>query len=167
MPAKPTTALRTTSGCDSSRIPSRSPPTCFSGASMSSSGVEPDVTAQSARSGWASTISIAWRPIDPVAPRRATRFFIPPVLPGRGSSRSTVPDSEDQVVRGRAGEEEGIDPVEHAAVAAEQPPRVLHLHVALQHRLEQVADDGREHHDEPEHDRLPNLQVRVARVVER
>ena len=35
---------------------------------------EPEAAAQSSSSGCASTISIAWRPIDPVAPSSATRF---------------------------------------------------------------------------------------------
>src|SRR4029079_9266754 len=75
-PAKPTTALRTTSGCARSSRSVRSPPTSFSGASTSSSGVEPDAAAQSSSSGCASTISIAWRPIEPVAPSSATRFMV-------------------------------------------------------------------------------------------
>jgi hypothetical protein len=58
-PAKPTTALRTTSGCARSSSSVRSPPTSFSGASTSSSGVEPEAAAQSSSSGCASTISIA------------------------------------------------------------------------------------------------------------
>ena len=40
-------------------------------------------------------------------------------------------------------------------------------HVALQHRLEQVAGGRREHDDEPEHDRLPDHEVVVAVLVER
>src|SRR5262245_22243785 len=74
-PAKPTTALSTTSGWARSSSPVRSPPTSFSEASTSSSGVEPEAAAQSSSSGCASTISIAWRPIDPVAPNKATRFM--------------------------------------------------------------------------------------------
>ena len=73
-PAKPTTALRTTSGSARSSSSTRSPPTCFSGASTSSSGDDPEATAQSSSPGCASTISIACRPIEPVAPSRATRF---------------------------------------------------------------------------------------------
>src|SRR4051794_21149929 len=75
MPAKPTTAFSTTSGCARWSSSIRSPPTCFSGASMSSSGVVALATAQSSSSGCASTISIAWRPIEPVAPSNATRFM--------------------------------------------------------------------------------------------
>src|SRR3954452_2325330 len=75
-PAKPTTELRTTSGCARSRSAVRSPPTSFSGTSTSSSGVEPEAAAHSSSSGCASTISIAWRPINPVAPSSATRFMV-------------------------------------------------------------------------------------------
>ena len=53
---------------------SRSPPTCVSGA-RPSIGFEPEAAATSSSSGFASTISSACRPIDPVAPRRATRFI--------------------------------------------------------------------------------------------
>ena len=75
IPAKPTTAFSTTSGCARSSSSVRSPPTCLSGASTSSSGAEPLAAAQSSSPGCASTISIAWRPIEPVAPSKATRFI--------------------------------------------------------------------------------------------
>ena len=52
---------------------------------------------------------------------------------------------DDEEVRSRRREEQPVDPVEHAAVPAEKPSRVLHLEVALQRRLEQVADHLREH----------------------
>ena len=39
-----------------------------------SSGVEPDIRAQSSSSGCAATTSIACRPIEPVAPSSATRL---------------------------------------------------------------------------------------------
>src|SRR5438309_6723931 len=164
IPAKPTTAFSTTSGCARSSSSVRSPPTCFSAASTSSSDVEPDAAAQSSSSGCASTISIAWRPIDPVAPRRATRFTGPSV----GSARSlAVVKAEHEVIRGGRGEEQRVQTVEHAAVAAEQAARVLHLQVALQHRLEQIAGQGRDDDDHPEHERLPDRQILVSVRVER
>ena len=52
------------------------------------------------------------------------------------------------------GEEQRVDAVEHAAVAAEQRARVLHLHVPLEHRLEQVAERRRDREHGAEHDRL-------------
>ena len=73
-PAKPSVALRTMSGCARSRISVGSPPTCVSGASPSIA-VDPEVAATSSRPGFASITSIAWRPIEPVAPRRATRVM--------------------------------------------------------------------------------------------
>src|SRR3954469_4836829 len=161
-PAKPTTAFSTTSGCARSSSATRSPPICFSGASTSSSGVEPLAAAQSSSPGCASTISIAWRPIEPVAPRAASRFIGPVSLRLLG-----MPESQHEVERRRRREQQGIDAVEHPAVAAEQVPGVLHLHVALQHRLEEVAGRGREHHDEAEDDRLADPEEMVAVLVER
>ena len=52
-PAKPTTALRTTSGCARSSNSAASPPTCVSGA-RPSTGCEPELAATSSRSGCAS-----------------------------------------------------------------------------------------------------------------
>ena len=52
-------------------------------------------------------------------------------------------EGADDEVRGRRGEEERVDAVEDAAVAAEEPPGVLHVEVALERRLEEVADDRR------------------------
>ena len=75
-PAKPTTAFRTTSGSARSSSSVRSPPTCVSGA-RPSIGCEPEAAATSSSSGFGSMISSAWRPIEPVAPSRATRFIDP------------------------------------------------------------------------------------------
>src|SRR5581483_2962874 len=101
MPAKPTTAFSTTSGRARSSSSVRSPPTCFSGASTSSSGVEPDATAHSSSSGCASTISIAWRPIEPVAPRRATRLMLGPVY-GRSRRAHALRSGRDNRAMDRA-----------------------------------------------------------------
>src|SRR5262249_51206533 len=54
--------------------------------------------------------------------------------------RCALAESQDQEVRRRGGEEHGVDAVQDAAVAAEEAAGVLHLHVALEHRLEEVAD---------------------------
>src|SRR5436190_15549995 len=72
-PAKPTTALRTRSGSARSSCCVTSPPTWVSGARPSTSR-EPEAAAQSSSSGWASMISSAWRPMEPVAPSSAIRF---------------------------------------------------------------------------------------------
>ena len=84
-------------------------------------GVDPEVAATSSRPGFASITSSAWRPIEPVAPSRAIRF-IPTVCP----SAEPVLVIEDHEVRGRRRKEQGVEPVEHAAVAAEERARVLH-----------------------------------------
>ncbi len=76
-PAKPTIAFRTTSGSAASSSATVSPPTATCSTSWarasSASSVEPEARAQSSSSGCRSITAIAWRPIDPVAPRRATR----------------------------------------------------------------------------------------------
>src|SRR4051794_17456349 len=166
MPAKPTTALRTTSGSARPSSTVRSPPTCLSGTSMWSSGDEPDATAQSSSSGCASTISIAWRPIEPVAPRRATRFMLFSVGLVPGTPPLGVPEGQHEVKGRRAREKQRVDPVEDAAVPAEERAGVLHVHVALQHRLEQVARGRRDDHDRTEDDRLPDHEVMVSIRIE-
>ena len=78
MPAKPTMALSTTSGLLRSSSCDGSPPTwtCSTpcSAASASRGVEPDWSAQSSSSGCLTTTSMACRPIEPVAPSRATRL---------------------------------------------------------------------------------------------
>ncbi len=63
-------------GVEKSPAPSRRPARARRRARppVSPSGCEPDINAHSSRSGLASTISIACRPIEPLAPSRATRF---------------------------------------------------------------------------------------------
>ena len=61
---------------------------------------------------------------------------------------------EDREVGRRRREEERVEPVEHAAVAAEQAAAVLHARVALQQRLEQVAERAGDREDHAERDRL-------------
>ena len=85
-PAKPTVALRTTSGRARSSNTVGSPPTWVNGASPSI-GVDPLLAATSSSSGSAPITSSAWRPIDPVAPSRAIRFTGEVCPPGRPTSR--------------------------------------------------------------------------------
>src|SRR5579859_2654925 len=47
---------------------------------------------------------------------------------------------DDEEVRGGCCEEQRVDAIEHSAVAAEEPSGVLHLEIALQRRLEEVAE---------------------------
>src|SRR4051812_37261837 len=137
-PAKPTTALSTTSGRHSSRSSLRSPPTwaCSTPRSAASepSSFDPDASATTSRSGLASMISIAWRPIDPVAPSTAMRFT------RRIVGALQLPERSHHVVRRDPREEERVDPVEHATVTAQEATRVLHLRIALQGGLEEVAE---------------------------
>src|SRR5438552_13531711 len=100
--------------------------------------------------------------MDPVAPRRATRLIDSSV----GTRRSHVSEAENEVERRGGGEEEGVDAIEDASVAAEEPSRVLHLHVALQHRLEQVAREGGDDDDQTQHERLPDGEVVASILVE-
>src|SRR5579862_7180276 len=95
-------------------------------------------------------ISIAWRPIEPVAPRRATRFTCSVY-----ERKSVEAERADDEIRGRSCEEERVDAVEDAAVAAEEPSRVLHVEIALEGRLEEVADDRSCDDHDPEYDGLP------------
>ena len=77
-PAKPTTALSTTSGSAASRSAVRSPPTCRCGtpccAASAVRSCEPDATAHTSKPGLRATTSSACAPIEPVAPMIATRL---------------------------------------------------------------------------------------------
>src|SRR5581483_7296372 len=147
-PANPTTALRTRSGSARCSNSVRSPPLCVSGA-RPSIGCEPEAAATSSSSGCASITSIACRPIEPVAPRRAIRFT---------PSTVALAEGQDAEVRRRDGEEQGVDAVEHAAVPAEEAARVLDLHVTLQERLEQIAERADHGEHGAQRDRLADAE---------
>ena len=85
------------------------------------------------RPGCAARTSTAWRPIDPVEPRSATRRAAP--LAARRQRRTATTYKFDD----RRGEEERIDPVEDAAVARDERPGVLRAGGALEHRFGEVA----------------------------
>src|SRR6185436_4939230 len=61
---------------------------------------------------------------------------------------------------------EGVDPVEHAPVAGEQAAAVLHAHVPLQQRLEQVAQRSRGGERRAEQEHLADREKLVAILVE-
>ena len=110
------------------------------------------------RSACCSRTSTAWRPMLPVEPRRATdRGCRGPVSAARARTYSAT--------TGR-GEQERVDPVEDAAVARDQRPRVLGAGGALEHRLGEVAGLGGEPEQRPEHDR-PERRLAEAREHER
>src|SRR5689334_8699127 len=98
--------------------------------------------------------------MEPVAPRRATRLIWLSVRTARGSSR--VAESKKNDVRGGRGKQQRVEPVEEAAVAAEEAARVLDRCISLDRRLEEVAQHGCECDRSAEHDRLPDRQVVVS-----
>src|SRR6185437_15276747 len=75
--------------------------------------------------------SMTWRPIEPVEPRSAT--------PRTGPAAGLAEDGDDIEEGDRRREQEGIDPIEEAAVARDEPARLLRARRSLQHRLGQVA----------------------------
>jgi hypothetical protein len=72
--------------------------------------------------------------------------------PLRGASASDE-DEADVVGDGR-GEQERVDPVEHAAVGSEQRAAVLHSRRPLEHGLEQVPERSGNGDGEPQQQRL-------------
>src|SRR5690349_18962712 len=86
--------------------------------------------------------SIAWRPIDPVEPRRA--------MPRGRSVAWLAEDGDDIEVRDRRREQERVDAVEEAAVTRDQAPGFLGAGGALQHGLDEVAGLGRRADDQAE-----------------
>ena len=105
--------------------------------------------------------------LDRLAPDRAGRaeqgdplhpFSVPPSAARHRSDALSEAERDDAEVRRRGGEEQRVEPVEHAAVAAEQGARVLHARVALEHRLEQVAERRRDRDHAPEDERLADRQ---------
>ena len=88
------------------------------------------------RSGCASTTASALCPIEPVDPRMAIALHAAARLTGSSSS-----DDVDRPARRTAA----VDAIEHAAVAGNQRRAVLHAGAALEHRLEQIADDAERH----------------------
>src|SRR5829696_1544843 len=89
--------------------------------------------------------SSAWVPIEPVEPRTATRFSLPP-------SESDDLEQAAEVVRRRQGEQQGVEAVEEATVAREDVAHVLATEIPLDHRLAEVAEgcDDCDHHAEGE-----------------
>ena len=63
-------------------------------------------------------------------------------------------EGETRVVGGRGGEEQRVEPVEHAPVGAEQPAAVLHAGAALDERLEEIPERRRNGDREAEGERF-------------
>jgi membrane-associated phospholipid phosphatase len=77
--------------------------------------------------------------------------------------RRPSPSDEDEadVVGGRGGEQERVDPVEHAAVGAEQRAAVLHAGGPLEERLEEVPERGRNGDGQAEQQGLGGVEPRL------
>ena len=84
-------------------------------------------------SGKAEISSSVRRPIEPVAPSTVT-VFTWVVAP------SMYPDKVEPIIQGGHVEEQGVEPVQHAAVARNHVARVLGSRASLEKRLAQVAD---------------------------
>src|SRR5919198_5688012 len=163
-PAKPTTALSTTSGRARSSSSVRSPPTWVSGA-RPSTGCDPEAAATSSSPGLDSTISTACRPIEPVAPSRATRFICSKCTVGFRAWFARSGEGQDRVVGGDGREQVRVEAVEHAAVAGQQAPAVLDPQITLDGGLEQVAERRRDRDHRAEDERLTDCEEVL--VVER
>ena len=70
-------------------------------------------------------------------------------------------EPQRHVVRHGQDEQEGVEAVEHAAVPAHQGAEVLHVEVALEHALGEVAERG-EHRDHGGQDQQVARRPRVA-----
>src|SRR5436189_5769599 len=102
-------------------------------------------------------ISSACVPIEPVAPRSATLFIRPSLEPRMRASALYVAQRKESEVRSRGGEEQRVDAIEDAAVGEQDPARVLDAEIALDERLEEIAERRGGDHDGPEHERAPGL----------
>src|SRR5688500_10540063 len=101
----------------------------------------------SKRSGNASTTRTTFPPTDPVDPRMESPFLTEAkTAPDGGRS----PRVEEVIVQDRRAEQQAVEAVEHAPVAGEQAPRVLHPRPALHQALHEVADDARTRDDDAE-----------------
>src|ERR1022692_472556 len=111
------------------------------------------------RSGKDSATLSVLRPIDPVDPRMAMRFIKTEslfyALPGPGGWGECC-RIEPQY---RSGEEQGINPVEHAAVAGKNGARVLHPGAPLDERFHQIAKLRRDVQRDRQQDDRPHLRL--------
>ena len=123
-PAKPTTALRTTSGSARSSSSVRSPPTCVSGASPSIGG-DPGSGGDELEPGCASMTSRAWRPIEPVAPSSGDPLVTGSLGRERLRRASGRPEATMHVERGDDGEQRASIRSSTPPCPAEQRARVL------------------------------------------
>src|SRR5947209_8195690 len=78
---------------------------------------------------------------------------IEPVLPSR--TRLRAMNQKRGVVTECAGKQQAVDPVEQAPVARHDSSRILHTHLPLEHRFDQIADLPHGPTQEPECNGLP------------
>src|SRR6201999_1891551 len=82
-----------------------------------------------------------WRRRPLAFPRApASTGLVPPRAPA--GNAPSINEGDRQVITDNHGEEDRVEAVEDAAVGAEEGAGVLLAEVALQHRLEEVADRG-------------------------
>src|SRR5947199_8075231 len=99
--------------------------------------------------------SSAWVPTEPVDPRIATCFI----------RTASVHDVQRNVVRGRTGEDERVEAIHDPAVAGQDRTEVLDAKVALDHRLDEVAD--RCHHRDHETEEQAIAEATLLPAVDR
>ena len=109
---------------------------CPSSCSQLSRRQSPTTSSSSLRS----TTSSAWVPMDPVEPRMTISAHGIQVYEPPRRAPSGYRDRVRRVVADDHRDERGVEAVEHAAVLAEEAAGVLDAQVALDHRLEQVAE---------------------------
>ena len=111
-------------------------------------------------SGKAAISSRVRRPIDPVAPSTVTVFtwVIAP---------QCVSGEVEPIIQGRHVEEQGVEPVQHAAVARNEVARVLGARAPLEERLAQVADLADGAQEDADGGRLRDRQPHERRARDR
>ena len=98
----------------------------------------------STRSGKRAATSSAWRPIDPVEPRTASADG-----PRHSAPRARATSVVDATIDDH---DHAVEPVEEAAVTGQQRARVLHARLALEARLDEVADERGDRHGDADDD---------------
>src|SRR6516164_1245642 len=169
-PAKPTTALRTTSApLAAATMPSSPARTSMPPGTASRTAGWRAGSPITTTSGWNSAAcaastsadrcaASAWTRKRPGSARMTSRAWVPtePVEPIRLTERigSAEVKRFDHEVRGGEDEEEAVEAVEHAAVPGQQPPHILQAEVALDHRLAEVAERRHDGDDDAVEQRL-------------
>src|SRR5580692_7964480 len=169
-PAKPTTALSTTSApCAAATMPSSPTNTSMPPGTPSRTAAWRAGSPMTTTSGWN---SVAWATSTSAERCAASAWTRKRCGSARTTSRACVPTEPeepirlterigsaevkrlDHEVRGGKHEEEPVEAVEDAAVPRQQAAHVLEPEVPLDHRLAEVAERGDDGDDDPEQQRL-------------